>query len=332
MMDSLGLDRPAEAVYRAMLANPLDDAAALAARLDVPRPEILQAWGRLTELQLVQTVPGSPELMRAVSPELGLELLLARQQAEFAAHRQRIAASRAAASQLITEYSRLQPTPFHVPGVDYLDGVAEIRACLTKLTNEVEREVMAFVPDGGQTAENMAASRPLNESVLKRGITMRTVYVDSVRNNPPTVEHANWLTGLGGQVRTVATLPTRMTIVDRTTAIIPVDSEDSGAAAVRLSGRGTLTALCSLFDSVWEAATPLGEAPLRDPEGLSRQDEAALRLLAEGHTDEGIAKRLGVSPRTARRIATTLMEKLGARSRFEAGVRAVQQGWLPNEP
>ncbi|MGW2995319.1 helix-turn-helix domain-containing protein, partial [Streptomyces sp. NPDC001193] len=56
------------------------------------------------------------------------------------------------------------------------------------------------------------------------------------------------------------------------------------------------------------------------------------RLLAEGHTDEGIAKRLGVSHRTARRIATVLMERLGARSRFEAGVRAVRCGWLPYEP
>jgi DNA-binding NarL/FixJ family response regulator len=54
--------------------------------------------------------------------------------------------------------------------------------------------------------------------------------------------------------------------------------------------------------------------------------------LAEGHTDEAIAKRLGVSHRTARRIASDLMDRLGARSRFEAGVRAVQQGWLPIRP
>ncbi|MET8630960.1 LuxR C-terminal-related transcriptional regulator, partial [Kitasatospora sp. NPDC004669] len=49
---------------------------------------------------------------------------------------------------------------------------------------------------------------------------------------------------------------------------------------------------------------------------------------ADGHTDDAIAKRLGVSPRTARRIATDLMERLNARSRFQAGVRATQAGWL----
>ncbi len=51
-------------------------------------------------------------------------------------------------------------------------------------------------------------------------------------------------------------------------------------------------------------------------------------MLAQGLTDEAVAKRLGVSPRPARRIAADLMEKLGARSRFQAGARAVAKGWL----
>ncbi|MFJ6798061.1 helix-turn-helix domain-containing protein [Streptomyces sp. NPDC091268] len=334
MLESLGLDGPTESVYRMMLANPGDEASALAKLLGRPEEDVHEAWDTLGELGLV--VPEGPDFpgrLRAVSPELGLEHLLARQQTEFAAHRQRIAASRAAASQLISEYAGLQPAAAQ-SGVEHLTGVEQIRARLARFTNEVEQEVMAFVPDGGQSEENMAAARPLNERLLKRGVAMRTIYVDAVRNSPPTVEHVNWLTSQGGQVRTVATLPTRMTILDRKTAIMPVNGEDSLAGAVVLSGHGTLTALCTLFDSVWEGAQPFGEAaaPRGGDDGLSRQEFAALRLLAEGHTDEGIAKRLGVSHRTARRIATVLMERLGARSRFEAGVRAVRCGWLPYEP
>ena len=52
-------------------------------------------------------------------------------------------------------------------------------------------------------------------------------------------------------------------------------------------------------------------------------------MLAEGHTDVTIAKKLGVSHRTARRVAADLLDRLSARSRFEAGVHAVQDGWLP---
>jgi DNA-binding NarL/FixJ family response regulator len=55
-------------------------------------------------------------------------------------------------------------------------------------------------------------------------------------------------------------------------------------------------------------------------------------LLGEGLTDEAIAGRLGISPRSARRIAGDLMEKLGARSRFQAGACAVQRGWLKADP
>jgi DNA-binding NarL/FixJ family response regulator len=119
-----------------------------------------------------------------------------------------------------------------------------------------------------------------------------------------------------------------MIITDRSTAVIPVDSEDTSAGAVVLTGHGTLTALCALFESVWESAKPFGEKAHRDESGLTDTESTALKLLADGFTDEAIAKRLGVSHRTARRVATGLMERLGARSRFEAGVRAVRQGWL----
>jgi DNA-binding CsgD family transcriptional regulator len=178
----------------------------------------------------------------------------------------------------------------------------------------------------------MAASRPLNEGLLGRGVRMRTVYLDSVRTNRPTVEHANWLARMGGQVRTVPSLPTRMIVMDRRVAMMSVSSDDTAAGAVLLTGQGMLTALCALFETTWEAAQPLGETVSVDRNELTGQQATALRLLAEGHTDEAIAKRLGVSPRTARRIASELMDRLGARSRFEAGVRAVQQGWLPNRP
>jgi DNA-binding NarL/FixJ family response regulator len=53
-----------------------------------------------------------------------------------------------------------------------------------------------------------------------------------------------------------------------------------------------------------------------------------VRLLAEGMTDEGVSRRIGVSLRTVRRIASDLMTRLTARSRFEAGVKAAQLGWI----
>ncbi|MFF9347879.1 helix-turn-helix domain-containing protein [Streptomyces sp. NPDC014734] len=337
MLEVLGLDTLTEAVYRAMLAGPGEDAATLALRLKTSEESVRRAWDTLAGLSLVQLPDGTPsrsvaaEPPRPVSPEIAFDHLLSQMQAELARDRERISVARTTASRLLSEYAELKAP--HCPvGVEYLADVVQVRVRLAALSEQVRREVMAFAPGGAQTEENMRAACPLDERLLRDGVAMRTVYLDSVRNDPATLAHARRLTGLGGQVRTVATLPLRLTLIDRETAVVPVNSEDSGEGAVVLTGQGPLTALCTLFEVVWETAQPLGESARRDEEDvLNRQEAAALRLLAEGHTDAGIAKRLGLSQRTARRISTVLMERLGARSRFEAGVRAVQRGWLPSD-
>ncbi|MCP9963343.1 LuxR C-terminal-related transcriptional regulator [Streptomyces somaliensis] len=53
-----------------------------------------------------------------------------------------------------------------------------------------------------------------------------------------------------------------------------------------------------------------------------------LTLLAAGAKDEAIARRLGCSERTLRRLLASLVAKLGADSRFAAGVQAVRLGLL----
>ncbi|MFE7529056.1 helix-turn-helix domain-containing protein [Kitasatospora sp. NPDC057542] len=327
MLTALGLDKVSETVYRAMLAHPQEGVAALGARLALPEQQVRQALDTLSELALLRPSADREGELRAVSPEVGMEILMARQQAELAAQQLRIEASRAAAAQLIAEYADLRPASGQ-PGVEQLTGLDQIRDRLTTLTREVREEVMTFSPDGGQKPENIEAAKPLNLDLLERGVRMRTVYLDSLRNSPHTVEYVNWLVSHGGQVRTVPALPTRMIVVDRTTAVIPIRSDSSAAGAVVLTGQGMLAALCALFETVWADAQPVGTITRLNERGLSAQEQAAVTLLADGHTDDAIAKRLGVSPRTARRIATDLMERLDARSRFQAGVRAAQAGWL----
>ena len=47
-------------------------------------------------------------------------------------------------------------------------------------------------------------------------------------------------------------------------------------------------------------------------------------MMAAGLTDDAIGRRLGLSDRSVRRIVSQLMLRLGADSRFQAGVHAVQ--------
>ncbi|WP_035848511.1 helix-turn-helix transcriptional regulator [Kitasatospora azatica] len=328
MLVALGLDATSEAVYRAMLARPRDGVQALAERLGEPQEEIRRSLDLLSELALIRPSHERQGELRAVSPDVGMDLLLARQQAELAAQQLRVEASRAAAAQLIAEYTELSPTSSH-SGVEQLQGLDEIRDRIAALARELHTELMTFAPGGGHRTETLDASKPNDLELLSRGVRMRTIYLDSVRNSQSTAAYASWLGALGGEVRTTPELPTRMMIFDHRTALIPVHSEDAGAGAVLLTGQGTLAALGALFENLWSTARPFDTAAPKDPTGLSPQEATIVRLLAQGFTDEAIAKRLAVSARTARRQATDLMERLGARSRFEFGVRAVQQGWLP---
>ena len=56
-------------------------------------------------------------------------------------------------------------------------------------------------------------------------------------------------------------------------------------------------------------------------------DREIVLLLAAGATDETIARRLGISARTVQRRVHALMEHLGVRTRFQAGVQAALRHW-----
>ena len=91
-------------------------------------------------------------------------------------------------------------------------------------------------------------------------------------------------------------------------------------------------ALEALFGGAWAHAAPVA-APARPagPAGGVPPDLARriLGQLCSGTTDIQAARRLGISLRTYRRRVASLMQDLGAESRFQAGALAVDAGLLP---
>ncbi len=57
-----------------------------------------------------------------------------------------------------------------------------------------------------------------------------------------------------------------------------------------------------------------------------------MRLLAEGHTDEFVAHQMGWTRRTLQRRLKVVLDKLGAISRFQAGVLSERRSWISVEP
>ncbi len=329
MLEPLGFDNASESVYMAILSNPGISADRLATLLTLPRHEVDRAIAQLAKLTLLQLREPDQGLY-AISPRIGMEILLAIQEAELASFQQRVEQSRAAAARLVAEHSKAL-TERDTPEIEYLSGIEAIRLRLETLSSRVKAEVMNFSPTK-QSPTDVSAGKTATLRYVGTKVRSRSIYQHSARQDPSTVEYMRWLVQHGFELRTTPALPSRMVIFDRSVAVLPANSSDSREGAVVLYGKPTVTAFCSLFDWIWERAIPLDLDPVRRDEVTVALEEEAIWLLAQGYTDETVAKRLSVSPRTSRRIVESMMRRLGARSRFQAGVLAERNGLLNQSP
>ena len=270
----------------------------------------------------------SAGLLRAVEPEIGLQALIRRQEQELARRQLELATSKDRVAQAVAAYADLRRGGA-ARDREHLVGMDAILARLELLASQVRVECLSVMPGGAQSQASLDASRPLDEDAMARGIDLRTLYQDSVRNDPATHTYAQWMTERGGQVRTAPVLPPRLLIFDRATAVVPVDPANTKAGALCTTEPAIVASLTTIFEQAWNIAVPLGTDAPADPDtGLTPVDRDILRLLGSGLTDEAAGSRLGVSGRTVRRQMSALMERLGAASRFEAGLKAAQRGWL----
>jgi DNA-binding CsgD family transcriptional regulator len=119
--------------------------------------------------------------------------------------------------------------------------------------------------------------------------------------------------------------------------VIPIDTGSRVIeGGVVLKESPLLRSLGVLFEQFWAQATPYPAAAVRgDGAGAGRDaqtpsdvDRRILALLAAGQKDGTIARQLGLGHSTVERRVRRLLDRLGARSRFQAGVQAQRRGWL----
>jgi hypothetical protein len=111
-------------------------------------------------------------------------------------------------------------------------------------------------------------------------------------------------------------------LIDRTLAVVPVDPGTTAGIVLAATTPALVGALLEAFTQRWSTATEWASGP---PDEF---ESSVLLALVAGMTDEAAAGRLGVSARTVRRYVSMLMDRVGARSRFELGYRAAELGWL----
>lgn len=150
--------------------------------------------------------------------------------------------------------------------------------------------------------------------------------------SPGAAERIAALVGAGAQVRTAGWIPVRVAVTDRQTVAVALEYRtESGYLLIErrteLARRAT-----RLMEHWWERAQPFsqpfsqpqaGSPPRKAPPspGPPAGTEAAIMEgLAQGLTDECVARRVGVTPRTVRRYVAAMSERYGATSRMQLGV------------
>lgn len=325
MLEALGVTATAAALYQAVLDQPGHGVDQLAASTGFTPTQIRQGLDELAELMLVRASSEHPGQMRAVTPDVGLADILRRQEAELAARQAQLAASRAAVTRMVAAHADSS----RLTHGERLWGMDAIHARLETLARTATSECLGVHPGTDKRPEDLAAGRAADADAMKRGVTIKTLYQDATRNDPVVTTHAHWLLSNGGEVRTAPVLPQRLVIFDRTQALVPIDPADTRKGALHVAEPGLVNALVDLFEQSWATAVPLGAVRAQDPTtGLTDTERELLRLLGTGITDEAAAKRLGLSLRTVRRYMASIMERLNASSRFEAGIKATQMGWI----
>src|SRR5262249_31355439 len=97
--------------------------------------------------------------------------------------------------------------------------------------------------------------------------------------------------------------------------------------------RSTWPWALSTSSALWERAVALrfSGADTGPPKTAGEGEDlhrVILKLLAVGLTDREVARQLNLSQRTVQRHVATLMTRLGARTRLQAGVHGIRQGRL----
>jgi DNA-binding CsgD family transcriptional regulator len=180
---------------------------------------------------------------------------------------------------------------------------------IAELVRAERREHLAINIEDVITADAAAVAGPLDQALLDRGVRLRTLGLKAQDGSRTFVLD-------GCEYREADTLPLKLMIFDRRSALFPADPADFEAGAVEVTDPDAVARLTTLFYSIWRTA---GD-PSREevpPIVLTAREQTILGLLAAGASEEAAAAELGLSRRTVVYTMRALMDRLGVENRFQ---------------
>ena len=293
---------------------------------------LTSALERLEAVGLVTRSPGG-ESTRYVPapPDLAIEALVLRRHGE-------LEQLRAHAAALARRYWAAVQRSEHSTLVEVVRGRDAVLQHAMQAQRAARREVLLI--DRPPYVDGMPTVNDEELSGLSRGVRYRCLYDTATFDIDDQAKLMFRYVEAGEQARTLPDIPLKMVVVDEELALVPLvldEPEYRDCAIVR--GSTLINALVTCFEALWARAVPVTSASAAakfDPASLvapgddrpTPLERRVVALLAAGVKDDAIARQLDVSSRTVNRYMDRIMVKLGAGTRFQAGLQAQRLGWL----
>lgn len=318
MLAAVGVTADEEGVYRALIRAPGSTVEELGAAVGRDSVDVGPTVRRLEELGFLSRSVDLPQRLVPVRPDVAVAVLAARRRAE-------LDRAQAAAREMVPE--------FELPGRFRPDSLVEVVVGREATANRFAQLLQAtrselLVLDRPPYIAPAEKSDQQVRGLLHEGVRVRGIYSPDSLELPGAVGEASSASEAGEQGRIHPHVPMKLAISDRSTAILPLSLDEAGddepdlgigGGSLVVRGGALLDALVAMFELMWDQALP---GPVPPGEQDAGPDGPLLTLLAAGLKDDAIARQLSLSTRTVGRRIAGLMDALGARTRFQAGLLA----------
>lgn len=322
-------------VYRHMARTGATTVSHLSGEIDMSRHQVQAAVAELVSLKLVRE--GDDGTIVAMPHSQALDDLLAEQAMLLTNALQHVSDGQRRLRVLVENRSMLDPAEAERISTTAMGDAAD--KGMFELPGQAKEALSAIHPGGSFDEALLRRSLARAEECIDKNVRMRVIHQTSVLRHPGMVAYLEQLASLGCRVRLRDNLPFRLLLIDASAAVCAVPTSGS----FFFKGERVMVLLNRVFETTWVDAIPLDRATARvDATSVPRQaqeyagaparlaldsgQEAILRFLAEGQTDQAIARALGITTRTVTRRMSEIYEALGVQSRFQAGIAAKSIG------
>lgn len=318
------------ALYQALRSEGSCVPARAVANLGLDEAEAAAAWAELRELGLVRA-GRSPEEVDPVEPDTALIGLLERQRTALQTQRDELTAIVRATESLLGRYRPAVLRESAEVEVEVVTGEGRKQQIVNDFNARLSDRAGSMHPGPLPPAEVLVHSLKADAELVERGIKVRAVYTQGINSAPRQRKYLSELSAAGVEVRLAPQVPLDLLIGDMHTTVLPANPDDPSEAMIVVRGAALVRSYSALYEDCWLRSVPYS-AKVADrfdsASELTEQHRTTMRLLANGLTDERIARKLGISLRTVSRLVSEVMRYLQAESRFQAGVLAVTHGLI----